>query len=65
MGQATMFLRRTSPKAQNYEFWTILMCYLIHQDQSILEKERNLFGTLACRMLSKAAESVRQDSVSD
>lgn len=39
------------------------MCYLIHQDQSVSEKERNVFGTLAYRMLSKAAETVPRDPV--
>jgi len=59
-----MALRRSSPKERNYEFWTIFMCYLLHQDASISEKERNMFGTLAYRLLAKAAEAVPHDSVS-
>jgi N-terminal acetyltransferase B complex non-catalytic subunit len=58
-----MALRKTSPKDRNHEFWTILMCYMIHQDKSIPDKERTMFGTLAYRLLSKAAEAVPQDSV--
>lgn len=60
-----MALRKSSPKDRDYDFWIIFMCYMIHQDPSISEKERNLFGTLAYRMLSKAAEAVPQDPVSD
>jgi hypothetical protein len=40
------------------------MCYLLHQDHSVSEKERTMFGTLAYRLLAKAAEAVPQDSVS-
>lgn len=32
------------------------MCYLIHEDRSLPEKDRKLFGTLASRMISKAAQ---------
>ena len=39
------------------------MCYLIYQDQSVSEKERTMFGTLAYRMLSKAAEAVPKREV--
>ena len=39
------------------------MCYFIHQDQSIPEKERTMFGTLAYRMLLKAAEAVPREQV--
>jgi N-terminal acetyltransferase B complex non-catalytic subunit len=58
-----MALRKSSPKDRNYEFWAIFMCYLIHQDESISEKERTMFGTLAYRMLSKAAEAVPKEQV--
>lgn len=58
-----MVLRKGSPKDRKYEFWTIFMSYLIYQDPSVPEKEKNLFGTLAFRMLSKAAEAVPLDSV--
>lgn len=60
-----MALRRSSPKDRNYEFWTILMCYMLHQDQSVSEKERNMFGTLAYRLLAKAADAVAQEKVRD
>ncbi len=60
-----MALRKSSPKDRNYEFWTIFMCCLMYEDRSISEKERNMFGTLAYRMLSKAADAVPQDPVSE
>lgn len=60
-----MALRRSSPKDRDHDFWIIFMYYMIHQDPFIPEKERNLFGTLAYRMLSKAAEAVPRDPVSD
>lgn len=42
------------------------MCYLIHEDQSVPERERGVFGTLAYRILSKAAAAtVPQESVRD
>lgn len=41
------------------------MCYMLHQDQSVSEKERNMFGTLAYRLLAKAADAVAQEKVRD
>lgn len=40
------------------------MCYLIHEDQTLAEEDRKLFGTLANRMILKAAQSVPSDRVS-
>lgn len=51
-----MNLRKAFPKERQYEFWNVLMCYLIHEDGSLPEKDRKLFGTLANRMISKAAQ---------
>lgn len=53
-----MAIRKRSPKERKYEIWTVFMCYLIYKDPSVSEKERTMFGTLAYRMLSKAAEAV-------
>lgn len=61
--QATMGLRNAFPKERNYEFWNILMCYLIHMQDELPEKDRMLFGTLAYRMISKAAEIIPRDQV--
>src|ERR1700753_148878 len=58
-----MGLRKSFPKERQYEFWNIAMCYLIHMDQTLLEKDRTLFGTLAYRMVSKAAEIIPLDQV--
>ena len=59
-----MALRKAFPKDRNYDFWNILMCYLIHTDSPRPEKEKTLFGTLAYRLISKAAEEVPTDKVS-
>ena len=40
------------------------MCYLIAQDKTLIDKDRNLFRLLAYRMISKAADSVPKDNVS-
>ncbi|KIW72064.1 hypothetical protein, variant [Phialophora macrospora] len=56
-----MGLRNSFPKERQYEFWNILMCYLIHKQEDIPENERALFGTLAYRMISKAAEAIPKD----
>ncbi|KAK4940477.1 hypothetical protein LTR10_019461 [Elasticomyces elasticus] len=56
-----MGLRKSFPKDRNYEFWNIMMCYLIHMQEGLPEKDRTLFGTLAYRMISKAAETIPAD----
>jgi hypothetical protein len=58
-----MALRKGFPKERNYDFWNVLMCYFIYKDASRPEKERILFGTLAYRLISKAAEAVPTDKV--
>ena len=40
------------------------MYYLVHKDASVSEKERGMYGMLAYRLLSKAAEALPPDSVS-
>lgn len=62
--QAAMALRKAFPNERQHDFWNILLCFLVHQDNSVTQKERNLFGTLAYRMMSKAAESIPTDQVS-
>ncbi|EXJ96403.1 hypothetical protein A1O1_01529 [Capronia coronata CBS 617.96] len=59
--KATMGLRKSFPKKPHYEFWNIMMCQLIHMQDDLPEKDRTLFGTLAYRMISKAAESIPSD----
>ncbi|RAL08991.1 MDM20/NAA25 family protein [Aspergillus homomorphus CBS 101889] len=59
--KAAMSLQSNFPKTRKYYFWAIFLCYLISVDACASEAERKLFGTLAYRMISKAAESVPQD----
>jgi N-terminal acetyltransferase B complex non-catalytic subunit len=56
-------LRRAFPKERKYEFWKTLFSYLIQKDPTIDENQRKLFGTLAYRFISKAAETVPKDKV--
>ncbi len=58
-----MGLRNAFPRERQYEFWNILMCFLIHKQDDFPEKDRMLFGTLAYRMISKAAEAIPKDEV--
>jgi N-terminal acetyltransferase B complex non-catalytic subunit len=58
-----MALRKAFPTERNYDFWNILLCFLVQQDDRATEKERTLFGTLAYRLVSKAAEAAPTDSV--
>lgn len=58
-----MGLRNAFPKERQYEFWNMLMCFLIHKQEAVPEKDRMLFGTLAYRMMSKAAEAIVKNEV--
>ena len=59
-----MALRKAFPKERKYDYWNILICYLISQDSKLQAKDRNLFGTLANRMITKAARD-QGEKVSD
>ena len=61
--QAAVALRKAFPKERKYEFWKTLFSYLIQMDPAADEKQRKLFGTLAYRFISKAAEMVPRDKV--
>lgn len=61
--QAAMSLQNNFPKSRKYYFWAIFLCYLITVDPASSDSERKLFGTLAYRMISKAADSVPSDPV--
>lgn len=56
--QAAMALRKAFPNERSYDFWNILLCFLVQRDERTSDKERLLFGTLAYRLISKAAESI-------
>lgn len=58
-----MSLQVNFPKNRKYYFWAIMLCHIMSVEPSILDAERKLFGTLAYRMISKAAESVPADPV--
>ena len=58
-----MTLQSNFPKDRRYYFWAIFLSYLVAVDESSSEAERKLFGTLAYRMASKAADSVPSDPV--
>ncbi|KKY29016.1 putative cytoskeleton organization protein [Phaeomoniella chlamydospora] len=53
--RAAMILRKQFPNERMYEFWVIFMCYQIQKDESIESRTRTLFGTMAYKMLAKAA----------
>ncbi|WEW61277.1 hypothetical protein PRK78_006767 [Emydomyces testavorans] len=59
--KAAMSLQVNFPKVRKYYFWAIFMCYLIATDCSSSPLDKNIFGTLAYRMISKAADSVPRD----
>ncbi|RMZ80671.1 hypothetical protein DV738_g2670, partial [Chaetothyriales sp. CBS 135597] len=50
--------KKAFPKERQYEFWNVVLCFLVHLDPVVDEKQRALFGTLAYRMLVKLAEAV-------
>jgi N-terminal acetyltransferase B complex non-catalytic subunit len=58
-----MSLQSNFPKTRKYYFWAIFLSYLVAVDKNSSEAERKLFGTLAYRMASKAADSVPADPV--
>ncbi|KAH8428707.1 MDM20/NAA25 family protein [Aspergillus melleus] len=59
--KAAMTLQSNFPKDRRYYFWAIFLSYLVAVDESSSEAESKLFGTLAYRMASKAADSVPSD----
>ncbi|KAL4978030.1 N-acetyltransferase B complex non catalytic subunit-domain-containing protein [Aspergillus desertorum] len=59
--KAAMSLQSNFPKKRKYYIWAIFLCYLLAVDEASSEMDRKLFGTLAYRMVSKAAESVPSD----
>ncbi|KAL2833431.1 N-acetyltransferase B complex non catalytic subunit-domain-containing protein [Aspergillus cavernicola] len=59
--KAAMSMQNNFPKKRKYYIWAIFLSYLLAVDEASPEMERKLFGTLAYRMVSKAAESVPSD----
>jgi N-terminal acetyltransferase B complex non-catalytic subunit len=58
-----MTLQNNFPKSRKYHLWAIFLSHLVAADQASSEMDRKLFGTLAYRMVSKAADSVPSDPV--
>lgn len=58
-----MGLQKAFPKERNYSFWKTLFSYLIQEDPTLENNQRKLFGTLAYRFISKAADTVPADKV--
>lgn len=59
-----MSLQKNFPHERKYYFWAIFCSYMISKDVNSSEVDRKLFGTLAYRMISKAAADVPSDPVS-
>lgn len=58
-----MSLQKNFPRKREYFFWAIVLSYLLASDETTSETDRKLFGTLAYRMISKAAADVPDNSV--
>lgn len=61
--QAAMSLQKNFPKERKFYFWAIFLSYLLGSDKGSSDMDRKLFGTLAYRMMSKAAADVPADPV--
>ncbi|KAI9851121.1 MAG: hypothetical protein M1838_004456 [Thelocarpon superellum] len=59
--KAAMSLQRSFPQKREYYFWAILSAHLLESSPGIPPSDRKLFGTLAYRMISKAAADVPMD----
>ncbi|CEJ59380.1 hypothetical protein PMG11_08005 [Penicillium brasilianum] len=60
--KAAMSLQKNFPKDRKYYFWAIFLSHMIAIDDASSETDRKLFGTLAYRMISKAAADVPEGS---
>lgn len=60
-----MSLQKNFPRERKYYFWAIFLCHLIAQEPTSSEMDRKLFGTLAYRMISKAAADIPSNQVCD
>lgn len=58
-----MSLQKNFPRDRKYYFWAIFLSHLVATDDASSDGERKLFGTLAYRMISKAADDVPTNSV--
>ncbi|KAJ5747701.1 uncharacterized protein N7511_009397 [Penicillium nucicola] len=56
--KAAMSLQKNFPRDRKYFFWAIFFCHIVSIDSASSDMDRKLFGTLAYRMISKAAAEV-------
>jgi N-terminal acetyltransferase B complex non-catalytic subunit len=61
--QATISLQKNFPRERTYYFWAIFCTHMLANDAKSSEMDRKLFGTLAYRMIAKAAADVPTDPV--
>lgn len=59
-----MSLQRNFPRERKFYFWAIFFSHMLANDDATSETDKKLFGTLAYRMISKAAADVPADPVS-
>lgn len=59
-----MSLQKNFPRERKYYFWAIFTSFMLADDEKSSEIDRKIFGTLAYRMILKAAEEVSIDPVS-
>lgn len=58
-----MSLQKNFPRERAYYFWAIFCTHMLAIDIKSSEMDRKLFGTLAYRMIAKAAADVPTDPV--
>lgn len=58
-----MSLQKNFPRERAYYFWAIFCTHMLATDTKSSEMDRKLFGTLAYRMIAKAAADVPTDPV--
>ncbi|OQD85225.1 hypothetical protein PENANT_c010G02609 [Penicillium antarcticum] len=56
--KAAMSLQKNFSRDRKYYFWAIFFCHIVSIDSASSDMDRKLFGTLAYRMISKAAADV-------
>ncbi|KAJ5647149.1 hypothetical protein N7490_003521 [Penicillium lividum] len=59
--KASMSLQKNFPRERKYYFWAIFCSHMLAINEKSSEMDRKLFGTLAYRMISKAAADVPTD----
>lgn len=58
-----MSLQNNFPNERKYYFWAIFLSQLVANAPTSSDADRKIFGTLAYRMITKAAQSVPSEPV--